>query len=709
MIRKFTIILLFILVTSSLFAQIGVKSFRKLENDMSARVDAKKLDQNGDVCAIIKVVTTQTGFSFDCGQLGIVATIQKPSEIWVYVPYGAKRITISHAQLGILRDYMFPSPVEKACVYELVLISGRVETTVIEEINSQWLVIAPDPSDAMIYIDDLFVKSGAYQAKHKPGSYTYRVEAPLYHSEAGRVDIADAKKELNVKLKPAFGYLTINSKPEQGAKIIIDGKEQSQLTPFKSERLASGEYTVQVVKEMYQPFVKKVIVADGQTTPVDFTMSPNFAEISITAPADAIILINNLQKGTGTYSSRLNPGIYSLEATLISHRPAKQDIEVLAGETKTINLQPTPIYGSLDVVTTPPGVNISINGKDYGTTPNTINNLLIGNYLVQLTKDGYAAVSKNVDITDGKSIVIEESLANGRSVSISSTPVGANLYIDNNLMGQTPFTGSLTFGSHNLRIEHDGKKGEKTISISQSDGGNSFVLSLGISSFTEIVNGVNFDMIAVKGGTFLMGSNDGESRENPVHSVTVSDFYIGKTEVTQALWVAVMGSNPSKFKGDNFPVESVSWDNVQDFIKKLNQLTGKHYRLSTEAEWEYAAGGGSTNRTKWAGTNTESNLGDYAWYALNSNGKAHHVATKLPNALGLYDMSGNVWEWCSDRYRTYPSRAQTNPQGPSSGSHRVIRGSSFYQTAQLCRSAFRNGGKPSISDFDAGFRLVYSK
>ena len=215
-------------------------------------------------------------------------------------------------------------------------------------------------------------------------------------------------------------------------------------------------------------------------------------------------------------------------------------------------------------------------------------------------------------------------------------------------------------------------------------------------------------MIPIKGGTFQMGRNDGETDEKPVHTVTVSDFSIGKTEVTQAQWVAIMGSNPSYFKGDNLPVEQVSWDDVQVFIGKLNAKTSKTYRLQTEAEWEYAAGGGENNRTEYAGTDIESNLDNYAWNANNSNDTTHPVGTKQPNQLGLYDMSGNVWEWCSDWYGSdyYAKSLQINPKGASGGSERVYRGGGWNLEATNCRVAYRYGNSPGGRDFCLGFRLV---
>ena len=165
-----------------------------------------------------------------------------------------------------------------------------------------------------------------------------------------------------------------------------------------------------------------------------------------------------------------------------------------------------------------------------------------------------------------------------------------------------------------------------------------------------------------------------------------------------------MGSKPSRFKGKNLPVETVSWDDVQDFIRKLNRLTDKTYRLPTEAEWEYCAGSGAGQ--KFAGTSSESSLGSYAWYSDNSNSTTHAVGTKQPNELGLYDMSGNVWEWCNDWYGSYSSESQTNPQGPSSGSARVGRGGSWNGSASYCRVALRKRGAPGIHDSFLGFRLA---
>ena len=211
------------------------------------------------------------------------------------------------------------------------------------------------------------------------------------------------------------------------------------------------------------------------------------------------------------------------------------------------------------------------------------------------------------------------------------------------------------------------------------------------------IDGVRFKMIAVAGGTFTMGATSEQQNpydnEKPTHTVTLSDYYIGETEVTQELWAAVMGNNPSHFTGNmQRPVEWVSWEDCQTFIQKLNRLTGAKFRLPTEAEWEFAARGGRNSRGyQYSGS---SKLDDVAWYDGNSSRTTHPVKTKSPNELGIYDMSGNVCEWCQDWEGPYSSSSQTNPTGPSTGSFRVIRDGSWYYSACSCRSASRSCSTP---------------
>jgi formylglycine-generating enzyme required for sulfatase activity len=236
--------------------------------------------------------------------------------------------------------------------------------------------------------------------------------------------------------------------------------------------------------------------------------------------------------------------------------------------------------------------------------------------------------------------------------------------------------------------------------------------------YVEIeANGVRFIMIHVEGGTYKMGAtpeqgSDASSREKPVHQVTVDDFYIAQTEVTQELWMAVMGSNPSYFPGSLHPVEYVSWAECQDFITALNALTGWSFRLPSEAEWEYAARGGNQSLGyKYAGSNDVSAV---AWYSGNDSWETrgtgehgtHDVATRMPNELELYDMSGNVHEWVQDWYGDYSSGSQVNPVGPSSGTARVYRGGNWYFDEWFCRVSFRNSVSPTYHSHGIGLRLA---
>lgn len=223
------------------------------------------------------------------------------------------------------------------------------------------------------------------------------------------------------------------------------------------------------------------------------------------------------------------------------------------------------------------------------------------------------------------------------------------------------------------------------------------------------VNGVTFKMIRVEGGSFQMGAtseqgSDAEGNEKPVHSVTLSDYMIGEMEVPQQLWKAVMGSNPSKFQGTNNPVEQVSWNDCKKFIGKLNSLTGQNFRLPTEAEWEFAArGGNKSQHYKYSGSNE---IDKVAWYHSNSDYKTHPVGSKEANELGLYDMSGNVCEWCEDWFGDYSSSPQTNPNGPDKGSYRVYRGGGWFDSAGNCRVSARGYDAPDSRDDVLGLRLA---
>lgn len=300
--------------------------------------------------------------------------------------------------------------------------------------------------------------------------------------------------------------------------------------------------------------------------------------------------------------------------------------------------------------------------------------------------------------------------AAGYDVMFSCNVSSASMTIDGVANGTASGTRFLKTGSHSIRLTANGYEPlSQTITVSRSSTSFTFSMKQEENRLSPVLQNLVNNMVRVEGGTFTMGAtseqgSDAESDEKPAHQVTLSLFSIGKYEVTQEEWETVMGSNPSSFKGAKRPVEMVSWNDCQEFIRKLNQMTGKRFRLPTEAEWEYAARGGNrSNGYKYAGSNS---LGNVAWYTRNSGSETHPVGQKSPNELGLYDMSGNVYEWCQDWYGSYSGGSQTNPTGASSGSIRVYRGGSWYGFAGGCRSSRRGSLTSWLSDRSLGLRLA---
>ena len=580
---------------------ISVASFRRLDNDLTANIaGTMEKDQNGDVAALIKVVTTQTGFTFEGGNAGIVKTRQEAGEIWVYVPHGIQRITIKHPQLGVLRDYYFEIGIEAARTYEMVLTTGEVRTVVTQDTGGSFLAITVTPKTASVYIDEELQEndgSGEITKLLPYGEHQYRVEAGNYLPEAGIVTIGKEKQTLTISLKSALASLSVNS-----------------------------------------------------TTP------------------GTRIFVNEKLRGTDKWQGSLAAGMYVIEGKLDGYHDSKTTINIGKQETKTVTLPAlVPMYGTLSVNYKPIGAEVWLDGKQLGSSPDIFKNVLAGKHALIIKKSGYSDHSETITLAEGENKSLSGTLQQG---AVATTTPSAS--------------GSVNSGSL---------------------GGN--------QTFT--VKGVQFTMIAVEGGTFTMGATPEQGSMayddgTPTHQVTLSEYYIGETEVTQALWQVVMGDNPSEFKGDNNPVEQISWNDCQEFIKKLNSLTGKNFRLPTEAEWEFAARGGNKSRGyKYSGSNT---IDDVAWYAKNSGGNTgntYPVKTKQANELGIYDMSGNVWEWCQDWKGSYSSEAQTNPKGATTGSYRVNRGGSWRDNAVRCRSSYRNDRYPDLRYNYLGFRLALSK
>ncbi len=454
------------------------------------------------------------------------------------------------------------------------------------------------------------------------------------------------------RVKPATAKAFIVVKREQpGA--VDEALGMVDETGAVAKSLPFGSYTYRVAAENYYPSEGRFTLNNQNENHVEeVSLRGNFGNITLNVESEADIYVDGEKKGTRTWTGVLKAGSHQVECRQANHKPSVQSITVAENETRTITLTPpTPITGSLSITSRPLGAKITIDGKDYGETPKNITGLLIGKHTVELSGSGNRGGKQEVEIQEGQTAIIDMELA------------------------QRDNYATVDGDAQVFTVKGHGKT-------------------------------VSFKMIKVEAGTFQMG----DDYEKPIHQVTLTkDYFMGETEVTNALWYAVMGKVPSKSnKGDSFPVEYVSYRDCLKFIERLNKLTRRQFRLPTEAEWEYAARGGhkqSSPNYTYAGSNT---IGEVAWFTDNSSSTTHPVGQKMANELGLYDMSGNVWEWCADWYDSsyYSNSPSTDPTGPSSGSIRVIRGGSWYNTATNSRVANRSYCSPSGRDFNVGFRLA---
>jgi len=421
---------------------------------------------------------------------------------------------------------------------------------------------------------------------------------------------------------------------------------------------------------------------------------------------------------------------------LSSNEVASQEPASSSDSTGISSVSATVQTGTLKIGSVPTGAILWLDGKNTGkSTPLTVENLSAGIHKVVLKLDGYEDGIKEVDVVSAQygecSITLKQKVSSVSSsvvqtgtLKVSSTPSGANIWLDGKNTGKTTpeILEEIAAGSHKIVLKYEGyKDGVKQISVSSGKRSECTVTLTKIpepakpsmpQNYTETAFGINMKMVYVAGGSFTMGAtseqgSDAESDEKPAHQVTLSGYYIGAFEVTQGQWEKVMGNNPSSFKkGDYYPVENISWEDAQSFCRELSHRTGKKYVLPTEAQWEYAARGGSKKEgAKYSGGDA---IDAVAWYRDNSGSSTHTVGTKRPNGLGIYDMSGSVFEWCSDWYSSdyYSNFPSMNPTGPSSGYSRVLRGGSWIGSAASCRVSERFSISPSSCNNIIGFRVV---
>ena len=462
-------------------------------------------------------------------------------------------------------------------------------------------------------------------------------------------------------------FYAISVQPKT-AVLWIDGIQQEVSSDGEySAMLAYGSHTYKVEAGGYISKSGSFTIGKGDMTPIFVSLVSALATLSVSCPTPAVSLyVDKKSVGSLPWNGSLKEGMHLLEVRKDGYRSQQKTIQLAQQQKLDVAFDAlSAIQGNLSVNFKPFGSDVYVDGVKVGQSPRVFNGVLVGNHNVEIRKSGYSTSRQTVMISEGQTASISGSLTSSTSSS------SANV---------------LSSGS-------------------SSPSGNTITI--------PVKNGINIEMVKVEAGSFDMGATpemeNPYDSDKPVHRVTLTNnYYIGKYEVTQALWQAVMGSNPSIFKGDDLPVEKVSWDDCQDFISKLNAMTGKRFRLPSEAEWEYAARGGKKSRGyQYSGSNT---LGDVAWYYGNSGGpKTHAVGTKQPNELGIYDMTGNVLEWCQDWYGIYSSSPQTNPTGAVSGSYRVDRGGYWGSSARRCRTSCRDIDSPDYRTNRCGLRLVLSE
>ena len=697
-------------------------------------------DVNGYKCALIKVLlhnipVNKIKFELKGGAEIVRATPKPPGELWVYLSPQTEHCRIITEGYGNINYYEFPTgPLKSTKTYIMDLRTDIKLKLVEEKINPEYvkLKISPEDKGVEVWIDG--IKKGFTPLNSSlqlmPGKHKIKLIKNLYHDLDTNINVVfNVENNFNFNLKPKFGKLKINSINEiTDCQVLLNEEERCTTIPCTIDKIRSGTQHLVIKKDLYADFNENFEMTDGAFKIIEnLTLKPNYATINLrTNPSNAAIYINknNVSNKGELKNYKVNSGNYFIEAKLKNYKDFQKNIILKEQENFTETIQLEPQVGELNIETTPEDCDIYLNGvKQNRLTPAVLRNIQVGSYQLELKKEGFTSIKKQIEIKDGETTKIFEKLIAGITIPIITEPSNATIEIDGIYLGISPISYKFTIGkNYNIKITKENYKPiNETIFITEN------VYKLPVYNLEKIIILPEIEMVFVRGGTFNMGCTDEQGSdcaddEKPAHQVTLSDYYIGKYEVTQGFWKKIMGSNPSIFKncGDDCPVESVSWNDCQEFISKLNQLTGKRFRLPTEAEWEYAARGGSkaSYQTKYAGSNA---LGEVAWNddnsdvnysgGLNINGRklgTHTVGTKKPNALGIYDMSGNVWEWCNDRYGDYSSDGVMNPKGASTGYYRVIRGGSWYYSGDDYRVSYRNNYSPSISSYINGIRLVFS-
>ena len=592
-----TILLLFFgLLVQAQNQKFSVKSFDAAPMDMTASsLDGKRIDQNNEVAALIKIVTTETGFNFEAGALGVVDSQQRTGEIWVWVPRASRKITIMHQKLGVLRDYRYPVEIQAERTYIMVLETVEVPSTPTQQgPQQQYLAFQITPPNATLQVEGKFwpvEADGSAQDYVNFGTYEWHVQAANYHPDAGRITVNDPDNTqvVTVNLKPNFGWIEVAGTGSlKDANVYVDNTLVGK-APCKSEALKSGPHNVRIVKKMYANYSETVTVSDNETTRLAPNLAADFAEVTLKVDADAEIWVNNEKKGTRSWTGPLGSGTYKIECKQTNHETNTVSQEItaaMAGQTITLPA-PKPIYGSLMVESSPSFAKLFIDGKDMGNTPKSINEILIGQHELRVTKDGYAEYRETVTIAKGERKQVKATLSNGKEIQFTCNVPDAQLEIDGQRVGSASGTYQISYGSHSLKATAtDYHDYTYSIIVSETSGASHNITMQAIRKAPEGALVGMFSVSPTQKVYFSQGNLQYQASTNTWRFAENQWDYLGDANKNISSsyngWIDLFGWGT----GNNPINVSTKYSDYSTFSDWGNKIGGG-WRTLTKYEWKY--------------------------------------------------------------------------------------------------------------------------
>jgi len=555
-----------------------------------------------------------------------------------------------------------------------------------------------------------------------PENRMFKIPNPFGEREVQEID--KAKPMLETKELPKSkleslptGELAVVSSPSQ-AEIYINDILKG-ITPLIVKDLPEGSYTLKLKKGGFEIWQDEITIIPFKMSEKGVDLIPLYGKLEIkSTPEKADVHIGGEKLGsTPLMVDMVEKGMLLVEVKKDGFRSWKEAVDIAPGKIAEVTVELMPIFGSLYITSSPSDADVYVSGKKSGRTPIKLDEIQNGEIVVEVRKECYEPSKKTIEVSAGQERKSQFDLKSVcGSFSINSIPLGADWYLDDRLMGRTPGdSGMLKTGVYKIKVKKDNYSDWEVEIDVHSEEKQSVIASLeeivsvSENSYRDSATGMEF--VWVEKGCFTMGSPLEESGrgsdENPVHEVCIDGMWIGKYEVTQGQWKKAMGKNLSFFQmGDDYPVENVSWEDSQEFIQKLNLINnGKAvYRLPTEAEWEYACRSGGKEEAYSGGKEAD----PVAWYKGNSYETTNPVGRKKGNGIGLFDMSGNVFEWVEDVYMAdaYIQHKRINPVYKGEGNYRVCRGGSWLLSEKECRSSNRSYYFKDSRNYNLGFRIV---